>query len=279
MGEYIQYEKYGSMGDYAKSLEEIAEKERNKKNKILLTSGVFDILHPGHVTFFKKIKEEYLGSLFVNIANDARVKYRKGAHKPVNSSYNRALVVAGLEMVNYVTVHPEEKSSPAWKLASIIKPDYMIQSWPWTKEERKELESLVSPLPKLISFPLEFPGTTHSSKQYKKILKSRTEEEAIFHKFKDLFKELLPRVQGLLTQIDAKSGIAADDYGLAQSLEELSKKPNSRENLAALVSFALKIKNTYKVSFKELDDFVSDLTEKYAPPKPPLSSNEQISPA
>src|SRR3989344_6088194 len=203
MGKYIQYEKYGSMGDYAKNLEEIAEKERNKKNKILLTSGVFDIIHPGHVTFFKKIKEEYLGCLFVNIANDARVKYRKGAHKPVNKSYNRAMVVSNFETVDYVTVHPEEKSSPAWKLASIIKPDYMIQSWSWTKEERKELEDFLGYIPKLIHLPQYYPGT-HSSKQVREMLKSHREEEAIFNKY----KELITKVQGLLTQMDAKSNIA-----------------------------------------------------------------------
>ena len=274
MGEYIQYEKYGSMKDYVGSLEDIATKEREKGNKLSLTSGVFDVIHPGHVTFFKKIKENYPGILFVNIANDARVKYRKGAHKPVNKSYNRAMVVSNFETVNYVTVHPEEKSSPAWQLASIIKPDYMVQSWPWTKEERKELEDFLGYMPKLIRFPQYYPGT-HSSKQIREMLKSRTEEEAIFNKF----KELLSKVQGLLTQIDAKSDTVTGDYNLVKSLEDFSKKSTSRENIAALISFALKIKDTYKISFKELDDFVLGLTEKYAPPKPPLSSNEQISSA
>src|SRR3989338_514626 len=250
MGKYIQYEKYGSMGDYAKNLEEIAEKERNKKNKILLTSGVFDIIHPGHVTFFKKIKEEYLGCLFVNIANDARVRYRKGAHKPVNKSYNRALVISNFETVDYVTVHPEEKSSPAWQLASIIKPDYMIQSWPWTKEERKELESLVNPMPKLIHSPQYYPGI-HSSKQIKEILKSRGEEEDVLNKFRDL----LPKVENLLAQ----KTIKLDDSDLIQEFKELSRKPD--ENLSTLISLAVKIKNMYDLSFNELDSFLSDLTK------------------
>ena len=273
MGEYIQYEKYGSMGDYAKSLEEIAEKERTKKNKILLTSGVFDILHPGHVTFFKKIKEEYLGSLFVNIANDARVKYRKGAHKPVNSSYNRALVVAGLEMVNYVTVHPEEKSSPAWKLASIIRPDYMIQSWPWTKEERKELESLVNPLPKLIHSPQYYPGL-HSSNQIREILKSQIyigEEKNVLSKF----KELLPRFERLLEQKTKKSEIKLEDSGLIQEFMDLYKKSESNENLLSLISITCKIKSVYNLPSDDLDIFLWDLAKKSIPPKDSSSDSNQ----
>ncbi|MEK6844894.1 MAG: hypothetical protein AABX44_01425 [Nanoarchaeota archaeon] len=272
MGEYIQYEKYASMRDYVKSLEDIAEKEKSKKNKILLTSGVFDIIHPGHTTLFKKIKEEYPGILFVNVANDARVRYRKGAHKPVNSSYNRAIVISSLEAVNYVTVHPEEKSSPAWKLTSIIKPDYVIQSWPWTKEERKELESLVSPLPKLIHLPQYYPGK-HSSEQIRRIIREKSEEEAILVKI----KELLPQFESLLTQ--KKPEIKLADTGLIQEFTELHKKSQSLDDFLALVSVASKIKRMYGIPFDELDSFLWNLTRGEIPPKNLPPSSDQSSSA
>lgn len=143
MGKYIPYD--------SKRLEEIATEERNKENKILLTSGCFDILTPGHIAYLRKIKKNYKGVLFVNVANDQRVKYRKGENRPINSAYTRAFVLSNSEAVDYVTVHPEINSSPAFQLASIIKPDIMIHSRPWTKESRKELEFLLKEnMPKLI---------------------------------------------------------------------------------------------------------------------------------
>ncbi len=255
MGKFIQYEKYGSMNDYVKSLEEIVTEERNiKENKIVLTYGVFDILHLGHTTFLNKIKEKYHGILFVNVANDIRAKYRKGSDKPINSSYSRALLLSELEMVDYITVHPEEKSSPAWKLASIIKPDYMIQSWPWTKEAKKELKELLNYMPKLIHSNQHFPGT-HSSKQVREILKNYTESESILMRF----KELIPKFENLLAQTGNK--IIPEDSVLIESFKDLSKKSKSYENIKTLVSLALKIKQTYDLSFSELDSFVSELTK------------------
>ncbi|MDP2672282.1 MAG: adenylyltransferase/cytidyltransferase family protein [Nanoarchaeota archaeon] len=250
MGEYIQYEKYSGMKDYAGSLEDIVKKEREKGNKIVLTYGIFDILHLGHAIFLNKIKEKYSGSLFVNVANDARVKYRKGPQKPINSSYNRALLLSKVEMVDYVTVYPEEKSSPAWKLASIIKPDYMIQSWPWTKEAKKELKSLLNYVPKLIRSHQHFPGT-HSSKQIRKMIKNYVED--------------------LLVQKKSKSEINPEDSDLIQSFRELSKKSRSYENVLSLISMALKIKNKLAISFSDLDPFITELTENYTSQKP-LSS-------
>ncbi|MEK6823819.1 MAG: hypothetical protein AABY06_02175 [Nanoarchaeota archaeon] len=143
MGKYIQYDQ--------KKLEEIVRELKKKENKILLTSGCFDILTPGHISYLKKIKKNYKGILFVNVANDKRVKYRKGDKRPINSSYTRAVVLSNSEVVDYVTIHPEINSSPAFQLASIIKPDILVQSRPWTKELRKELESILKEnMPKLI---------------------------------------------------------------------------------------------------------------------------------
>ncbi len=156
MGKFIHYEKYSAPGDYVKSLEEIVAKER-KKGKIVLTSGTFDLLLPEHISYLRKIKEEYKkenGVLFVNIDNDLRAKLRKGPDKPINKSYNRAFIISNLKGIDYVSVHPEEKSNPAFQLASIIKPDYLVQTKPWTDEIKKELKEIFSEnaLPELVEF-------------------------------------------------------------------------------------------------------------------------------
>ena len=157
MGKFIQYQKYPSLEEYEKKLETIAREEREKGNKLVVASGAFDFLFPPHISYLRKIKEEYKkenGVLFVNVENDARVKLRKGPDKPRNKSYNRAYIISNLKGVDYVSVHPEEKFSPTFKLASIIKPDYIVQVKPWTVELKRELSSifLENPLPELVEF-------------------------------------------------------------------------------------------------------------------------------
>ncbi len=139
MGKYLQYDK--------DRLEEIVKEEREKnEKKIMLTWGCFDLITRGHIYYLNKvneIKKENGGVLFVNVANDKRVEYRKGEGRPVITAYKRALVLSKLETVDYVIIHPEEKSSPAFQLASIIKPDIMVQSWSWDEESKKALEKLL----------------------------------------------------------------------------------------------------------------------------------------
>lgn len=157
MGGLIQYQRCLNLQDYEEKLRNIAEEERKKGNKLIIASGAFDILKPGHISYLRKIKEEYKkenGILFVNVENGARVKFRKGSDNPINKEYYRSFLISNIKGVDYVSVHPEEISNPTFKFASIIKPDYIIQAKTWTDELKKELSSFFEacPLPKLVEF-------------------------------------------------------------------------------------------------------------------------------
>ena len=71
---------------------------------IVLTNGVFDILHRGHVTYLAQARA--IGaSLVVAVNSDASVReLSKGEDRPVNTEANRAAVLSALESVNLVTV-------------------------------------------------------------------------------------------------------------------------------------------------------------------------------
>jgi len=71
---------------------------------IVLTNGVFDILHRGHVTYLSRARA--LGaSLIVAVNSDHSVKLLgKGDDRPVNSEVDRAAVVAALQSVDLVTI-------------------------------------------------------------------------------------------------------------------------------------------------------------------------------
>ena len=77
---------------------------------VVVTNGVFDILHRGHVTYLAQARA--LGaSLVVAINTDASVKrLGKGDDRPLNSCEDRMAVLAALESVSLVVAFSEDSA-------------------------------------------------------------------------------------------------------------------------------------------------------------------------
>lgn len=75
---------------------------------VVMTNGVFDILHRGHVTYLAQARA--LGaSLVVAVNTDASVRrLGKGEDRPVNSCADRQAVLAALEAVSLVVEFDED---------------------------------------------------------------------------------------------------------------------------------------------------------------------------
>lgn len=75
---------------------------------VVLTNGVFDILHRGHVTYLAQARE--LGaSLVVAVNTDASVRrLGKGDDRPVNACEDRMAILAALEAVSLVVPFGED---------------------------------------------------------------------------------------------------------------------------------------------------------------------------
>jgi rfaE bifunctional protein nucleotidyltransferase chain/domain len=87
---------------------------------VVLTNGVFDILHRGHVTYLAQARE--LGaSLVVAVNTDASVKrLGKGDDRPLNECQDRMAVLAALEAVSLVVAFDEDT---ALEIVLAAKPD------------------------------------------------------------------------------------------------------------------------------------------------------------
>ena len=76
--------------------------KRQKSKKVVFTNGCFDLLHAGHVTYLEKAKK--LGDVLVVALNtDASTARLKGPTRPINPLKDRAMVIAALASVDYVT--------------------------------------------------------------------------------------------------------------------------------------------------------------------------------
>ena len=78
---------------------------------VVLTNGVFDILHRGHVTYLAQARA--LGaSLVVAVNTDASVRrLGKGDDRPLNNCADRMAVLAALESVSLVVAFDEDTAT------------------------------------------------------------------------------------------------------------------------------------------------------------------------
>lgn len=91
---------------------------------VVFSNGVFDVLHPGHVTYLASARE-LGGSLVLALNTDASAKrLGKGPDRPLNNEEDRAVMMAALESVSLVTWFDED--TPL-ELIAELKPDILVK--------------------------------------------------------------------------------------------------------------------------------------------------------
>lgn len=108
-------------------LKALASKLKAKKKKVVFTNGCFDLIHVGHIKYLEKAKA-LGGILVVGINSDSSMRKIKGPGRPIIEQNDRALVIAGLESVDYVCIFNE--TSPH-KLIKAIKPNVLVKGADW----------------------------------------------------------------------------------------------------------------------------------------------------
>ena len=90
---------------------DLAERIARLPAPVVLTNGVFDILHRGHVTYLAQARA--LGaSLVVAVNTDASVKrLGKGDDRPINACLDRMAVLAALESVSLVVAFDDDTAT------------------------------------------------------------------------------------------------------------------------------------------------------------------------
>ncbi len=102
------------------SAEALRKRVQSLPKPVVLTNGVFDILHRGHVTYLEQARQ--LGaSLVVAVNTDASVKrLGKGEDRPINTCDDRMAIIAALESVSLVVAFDEDT---ALEVVKIARPD------------------------------------------------------------------------------------------------------------------------------------------------------------
>ena len=124
---------------------------------LVLTNGVFDLLHRGHVTYLARARA--LGaSLVVAVNSDASVRrLGKGDDRPVNTEADRAAVLAALESVSLVTVFDETVPLP---VVEIVRPDVYVKGGDYDLATVPEAQLARSWGARTVAIPFEFERST-----------------------------------------------------------------------------------------------------------------------
>jgi len=106
------------------------KKWKSQDNKIVLVTGVFDLIHIEHIRFLKKAKLAG-DKLLVGLETDSRVKHIKGPYRPINNQTVRLEQINALKPVDLAFLLPQKfNTKAAWeKLITDLKPDiYAVSS-------------------------------------------------------------------------------------------------------------------------------------------------------
>jgi rfaE bifunctional protein nucleotidyltransferase chain/domain len=124
---------------------------------LVLTNGVFDLLHRGHVTYLARARA--LGaSLVVAVNSDASVRrLGKGQDRPINTETDRAAVLEALQSVSLVTVFDETVPLP---VVEIVRPDVYVKGGDYDMATVAEAQLARSLGARTVAIPFEFERST-----------------------------------------------------------------------------------------------------------------------
>ena len=117
-----------------------AEAWRATGEQIVLTNGVFDMLHGGHVRYLQGAKA-LGGRVVVGVNSDESVRRIKGPERPLMPENERAEIVAALECVDAVVIFSEPDVRA---LIREIRPDVQAKGTDYTRESVPERDDVIA---------------------------------------------------------------------------------------------------------------------------------------
>lgn len=136
---------------------ELAARVAKLPKPVVLTNGVFDILHRGHVSYLADARA--LGaSLVVAVNTDASVKrLGKGDDRPINACADRMAVLAALEAVSLVVDFDEDT---ALQVVQEARPDLYVKGGDYQMDAIPEGQAVLAYGGKVQAIAFEFERST-----------------------------------------------------------------------------------------------------------------------
>jgi D-glycero-beta-D-manno-heptose 1-phosphate adenylyltransferase len=107
------------------------EQRRAAGQRVVLTNGVFDLLHTGHLYYLQQARA--LGdALLIALNADASVRALKGPTRPVQTEEQRAYALGALACVDAITIFREPRLTAEIRA---LRPDVYCKAGDYTLEK------------------------------------------------------------------------------------------------------------------------------------------------
>ena len=104
---------------------------RDAGERLVLTNGVFDLIHPGHIEYLEEART--LGDrLIVAVNSDASVRGLKGPSRPIVPEAERAELLEALESVDLVVMFDDDTPD---RLIREIRPLVLVKGSDWALDD------------------------------------------------------------------------------------------------------------------------------------------------
>ena len=105
-------------------------------NKKVFVSGCYDLLHSGHVEFFRQASQ--FGDLYVGIGSDKTIMQLKG-HKTLYSERERLFMVQAIRYVKEAYINEGDGFLDFLPTLDIVRPDCLVVNEDGDREEKRQL--------------------------------------------------------------------------------------------------------------------------------------------
>ncbi|HKI93737.1 MAG TPA: adenylyltransferase/cytidyltransferase family protein [Gemmatimonadales bacterium] len=133
-----------------RTLRDAVRWRRTQRGTVVVTNGVFELLHPGHVTLLEAARA--LGTALIVGVNGDRSAPRlgKGRGRPCVSAADRAHVLAGLAAVDCIVLFEED--TPAALIAALA-PDVLVKGDDYDAATLPGRESVLAAGGRVVTLP------------------------------------------------------------------------------------------------------------------------------
>ena len=119
---------------------DLGDELKRRGKRVVFTNGCFDLLHPGHTRYLAEARA--LGDvLIVAVNSDRTVRALKGPERPIFPESERAVILAAIAAVDYVTIFDD--LTPQSVIARML-PQVLAKGGDWGLDEivgRAEVEA------------------------------------------------------------------------------------------------------------------------------------------
>ena len=144
------------IGDY-NELELVVEDLKQQGLRVVLTQGVYDLLHVGHAKYLEKALT-YGDVLIVGVDTDEFTRVRKGPNRPVVPFQERINMLAHLRHVTILT--QRDVGVEIGELIRVVRPHVLVTSLSTKDFPRKDVLAYKKYCEEIVTLPQQAPTST-----------------------------------------------------------------------------------------------------------------------